>query len=154
MANELSAKAAELGAAIVEHARVLEESPDDYPRVAEALNRLRSAALGYAELCADSTGWGNPFSDLEEDREDEEETVGAADGATVDVEAHYRIRVNDVAALTRLLGEAAAEDVLGAPSDVVAQLFMRDGWDPAQYGGHLLTLVDQSWSCGPAGDDT
>ncbi|PZG22476.1 hypothetical protein [Nonomuraea aridisoli] len=153
MANELSAKAAELGAAIVEHARVLEESPDDYPRVAQALNRLRSAALEYAERCADSTGWGNPFSDLEEDREEEAETA-IPDGATVDVEAHYRIRVNDVAALTRLLGETAAEDVLGAPSDVVAQLFIRDGWDPAQYGGHLLTLVDQSWSCGPADADT
>ncbi|WP_433431097.1 hypothetical protein [Nonomuraea sp. CA-141351] len=150
MANELSEKAAELGAAIAEHARVLEASPDDAPRVIQAVNALRTAALEYGALCLDRTGWGNPLSALEEDLE-EEAQEGEPDTASVDVEAHYRVRVNDPDAVARLLGEQAQEDVEGATAaDLVTQLFVRDGWDPDAYGDDLVTVVSQSWSCGPA----
>ncbi|GAA3260300.1 hypothetical protein [Nonomuraea helvata] len=153
MANELSEKAARLGAAIAEHARVLETSPDDAPRVIQAVNALRTAALEYGTLCLDRTGWGNPLSALEEDLEEEAPEGEQYDTATVDVEAHYRIRVNDSGAVARLLAEQAQEDIEGATAaDLVAQLFVRDGWDPDAYGDDVVTVVNQSWSCGPAED--
>ncbi|MGP3956529.1 hypothetical protein ACTWPT_11065 [Nonomuraea sp. 3N208] len=120
--------------------------------MAQALNALRESALAYVDLCAERTGWGNPFADLEEDRE-EEQPQEEADGATVDLEARYRIRVNDVEAAARLLGAPAAEDIVEGASDVVSRLFMRDGWNPAQYDD-LLTLVDHEWTCGPARQET
>ncbi|WP_248963504.1 hypothetical protein [Sphaerisporangium perillae] len=152
--GDLPAGAKDLGSAIEQHARVLAESPGDYKRVVQAVNRLRASALAYATLCADQAGWGNPFSDLESDLESEEETTEESAGAAseeapvVHLEAHYRIRVTDMEAAARLAGDPESEDLLGAPSDVVSQLFMRDGWDPSRYGD-VLEVLDQSWSCGP-----
>ncbi|WP_336216661.1 hypothetical protein [Nonomuraea sp. LPB2021202275-12-8] len=54
--EDLLHRAAELGEAIKEHAQVVSSSPDDYPAVAAALNRLRSSALAYANVCAGQTG--------------------------------------------------------------------------------------------------
>ncbi|MFC4534543.1 hypothetical protein [Sphaerisporangium dianthi] len=152
--GDLLAGARDLGSAIEEHARVLSESPDDYPRVVGAVNRLRASAIAYAALCADQAGWGNPFSDLENepdsDDEEAEQAAGAADGAApvVVLEASYRIRVNDMEAATRLVGDQASDDLLGAPSDVVSRLYVRDGWDPSLYGD-VFDVLDQSWTCGP-----
>ncbi|TDE44113.1 hypothetical protein E1295_25575 [Nonomuraea mesophila] len=151
MGNELADKATKLSMAIAEHARIVTASPDDSPAVVAAVNTLRSAALEYAQVCAEATGWGNPFSELESDLEDAEELE--LDAATVDVEAHYRVRVKDAAVATRLLDEPPEEDLLGATSDVVAQLFLRDGWNPEAYGDDVLEVVSQSWSCGPAMKD-
>ncbi|MFC6082700.1 hypothetical protein [Sphaerisporangium aureirubrum] len=153
--GRLAARARDLGSAIEEHARILTETPDDYPRVVEAVNRLRALAIAYADLCAEEAGWGDPFSDLKSDRraaqeESAQEPAGPAgeESPVVTLEAAYRILVTDVAAAGRLAGEQSGEDLLGAPSDVVAQLFMRDGWDPSQYGD-VLVVLDQTWSCGP-----
>ncbi|MGA5764098.1 hypothetical protein [Nonomuraea bangladeshensis] len=151
--DHLLAGAADLGAAIERHALILTEAPDDYKRVVAAVNDLRAAAIAYAALCADHAGWGNPFSDLENEPAPGEEEEEAGDTPTeyspvVHLEAHYRIRVPDVEAAERLLGDTESEDLLGAPSDVVAQLFMRDGWDPYQYGG-ALQAEEVSWTCGP-----
>jgi len=149
--DQLLAGAADLNAAIERHALVLTESPDDTQRVVAAVNDLRASAIAYAALCADLAGWGNPFSDLENEPgpgEEEEESDDSSYSPVVHLEAHYRIRVNDVEAAERLMGERASEDLLGAPSDVVAQLFMRDGWDPYQYGDALQT-EEVSWTCGP-----
>ncbi|MEV0591342.1 hypothetical protein [Nonomuraea cavernae] len=151
--DDLLAGAADLGAAIERHARVLAETPHDYKQVVEAVNHLRASAIAYATLCADLAGWGNPFSDLENEPGPDEEAAEAGDASTeyspvVHVEAHYRIRVTDIEAAERLVGEESSEDLLGAPSDVVTQLFLRDGWDPYQYGDALQT-EEVSWSCGP-----
>ncbi|MER6944815.1 hypothetical protein ABT294_12405 [Nonomuraea sp. NPDC000554] len=147
--EDLLQKAAELSAAIEEHARVVTGTPDDYPRVAAALNRLRSSALGYATACAEQTGWGDPFSDLEDDLTDEPEQGGEPD--VVRVEARYEVRVNDLAAAARLLDEPVQADA--ACSDVVAKLFVRDGWNPEAYGETALSLVRHSWSAGPEATD-
>ncbi|QYC45527.1 hypothetical protein Nocox_39920 [Nonomuraea coxensis DSM 45129] len=151
--NDLLLGAADLGAAVERHALILTEAPEDYKRVTAAVNELRASALAYAALCADLAGWGNPLGDLENEpapgEEEEEEDSGDTEHSpVVHLEAHYRIRVPDVEAAERLLGETSSDDLLGAPSDVVAQLFMRDGWDPYQYGGALQT-EEVSWTCGP-----
>ncbi|MFC7386273.1 hypothetical protein [Sphaerisporangium rhizosphaerae] len=149
--GDLLTGARDLGRAVEEHARILAESPEDYPRVVQAVNRLRASAVAYAALCADQAGWGNPFSDLDEEPDSaEEQEEAAADGQApvVTLEARYRIRVNDLAAATRLVGEEASEDLLGAPSDVVSRLYVRDGWDPSLYGD-VFEVLDDSWTCGP-----
>jgi hypothetical protein len=65
----------------------------------------------------------------------------------IHVEAHYRVRVNDLAAAARLLDEPVEEGSM--PSDVVAKLFVRDGWDPESYGEAAMTLLGHSWTAGP-----
>ncbi|GGK64048.1 hypothetical protein Sme01_26050 [Sphaerisporangium melleum] len=153
--GDLLAGARDLGSAIEEHARVLTEAPDDYPRVVEAVNHLRATAIAYADLCAREAGWGDPFSNLASDRRADEEAeaeepAGAAgeQAPVVDLEVDYRIRVHDVAGAARLIGEEVSPDLPGAASDVVARLFQRDGWDPSRYGD-IFEVLDHTWSCGP-----
>jgi hypothetical protein len=162
--DDLLRGAEEIAEAIKEHARALAESADDPGVVIRAVNRLRAAAITYVVNAGELIGWGNPFSDLEDElREDAAEgsTQGTeqdpgASSSEVKVDASYRLRVNDVEVARRLLAERGAPQEFSAevtPSistDVVTDLFLADGWDPSQYGEEVIQVLDQKWSCGPA----
>ncbi len=163
--DDLLRGAEEIGEAIRRHARALAENPDDYEAVIAAVNRLRTAAITYVVDAMQLTGWGNPFSDLGDELagDTEEESGGEADGgeearssaAAVRVEATYRLLVKDAESARRLLAERgapqehSAEPTASAPTDVVTDLFLADGWDPSRYGDGIIEVVDQQWSCGP-----
>ena len=162
--EDLLRGAEEIGEAIRLHARALTDNPDDYEAVIAAVNRLRTAAITYVVDAMQLTGWGNPFSDLEDELSGDDEEAGDEAGAdaqtmaspaAVRVEATYRVRVKDVETARRSLAERgasqehSAETSASAPTDVVTDLFLADGWDPSRYGDGVIEVVDQQWSCGP-----
>jgi hypothetical protein len=165
--DDLLRGAEEIGEAIKQHARALAESPDDAKPVIQAVNRLRAAAITYVVNAGELTGWGNPFSDLEDELRDEsadESTQESEDGSqqesgppppVVKVDASYLVRVNDAEAARRLLAERGAAQEYSAEvsaavtTDVVTDLFLADGWDPHQYGEEIIEVLEQKWACGP-----
>jgi hypothetical protein len=165
--DDLLRGAEEIGAAVEQHARALAESPDDAKAVIAAVNRLRTAAITYVVNAGELTGWGNPFSDLEDELEEEAEETAADDSgeesgddsgappSVVKVEASYLVRVHDAEAARRHLAERGAAQEYSAEvsaavtTDVVTDLFLADGWNPHQYGEEIIEVLEEKWSCGP-----
>ena len=98
VSETLQESAGLLSEAVINHARVLAEDPDNPAVVIQAAEQLREAASQYVRVVLDLTGWGNPLHDLlglEESPLNETQPPQPPEGENVEIVAKYKVRLND-----------------------------------------------------------
>ena len=161
MGETLHDSAALLSEAVINHARILTEDPDNPPAVIQAAEQLREAARRYVQVVLDVTGWGNPLHDLlglEGSAANEVQPSQQSEGDNVEITAKYKVRVRDPERAMALARQGIDDgtsvsdnDVRESdhPVDIVSALFGVDGWDPAKYGADVLSVVEATWEASP-----
>jgi hypothetical protein len=143
------------------HATVL-SGPRDIEEIIAAIDGVRTAARRYVGSVLAQTGWVNVFANLETGT-----GAGTQHDAPIPDDGHpvvsyrsrYRLRIHDLEAARRLLGERSEqartgydEEYDGSCTGVIAGLAEIDGWDPYRYDQDVIEVVSAGWEAEMEGE--
>ena len=137
-----------VGEALLRHAAVCSNSPDDFRTVIEAGEVLVSAVNVYEQVLHAQTGWSNPIRHLgpipglDQDGLVEptshQRTTDVDQAIAVKVSVNYKLVVNEEA-LVRFVQTRVSPDPKNA-GEAVDLLFRSDSWDVGQYPPSIASL--------------
>ncbi|MFD0687997.1 hypothetical protein [Actinomadura fibrosa] len=137
--SDLRSVAEELCAAVIEHARLCTETPDDAPRIMPVVSNIHRLIRSYGDTLIEKSGWSNPLLNVEEPTTgpEDEQAGDRADSppgertwvSIVDSHAMY---VDDPKALIGY-AEARTGSKIGNAAEALLLLCKTDGWKPDSY---------------------
>ncbi|MFF4189105.1 hypothetical protein ACFYZ9_38545 [Streptomyces sp. NPDC001691] len=143
--------AREFCAAVMEHAALCEDDPDNAPRIMPVVARIQELARSYGDVVLDRSGWSNPVvgiaraiptAEQESPTKSQAEESGSKKGRLwISVIDEHALFVDDPDALIAYVEDRTGGGVDGV-TEALTTLCKMDGWQPEL---NLENVVQTDW---------